>query len=81
MDEENVEKLRICKEEVIPLERIFSEHEIEQSFDFFPENTPSLFGTITTEKKFELSGSCSNRNKVRILFSLRFSFIREIGKR
>ena len=55
MDEENIQKLSIHKEEVFPLERIFSEHEIEQSFYSTLDDGQSFLETRRIETKYGLS--------------------------
>ena len=62
MDEENVQKLSIHKEEVHPLERIFSEQEIEQSYEFNLNGDQSFLETRRIDNKYGLS---SKSNEVK----------------
>ena len=54
-EEENVQKLSIYKEEVHPLERIFSEQEIEQSYEFNLNEDQFFLETTRIENKYGLS--------------------------
>ena len=63
MDEENVQKLSIHKEEVHPLERIFSEQEIEQSYEFNPDEDQSFLETRRIENKY---GNSAKLNEVKL---------------